>query len=130
VPSTSGIGAAVILAATVSGACFSTEPLSAERATAERAAIQATLRRDAGTLATIASKRARLRREDLQGRPVVCALAKTDIQFVSKARATCTLSYACGIEPWRPEQGSPVATPIVTLDLLKEHGTWLINGFP
>lgn len=115
--------------ATVSGGCLSTEPISSERAVLERAAIHHDLRRDSGTLYKIASQRAKLGRSDLRDRPVVCAISSIDIQFVNETRAAYTVSYACGVAPWQLGHASPVATPTVALDVLKESGTWQINGF-
>jgi hypothetical protein len=115
--------------ATVPGGCLSTEPISSERAVLERAAIHHDLRKDSGTLYAIASKRAKSRRSDLRDRPIVCAISNIDIQFVSETRAAYTVSYACGVEPWQLGHAAPVATPTVALDVLKESGTWQINGF-
>ncbi len=115
--------------ATVSGGCLSTGPLSSEQAVVERAAIHHDLRKDSGTLYTIASKRAKLGRSDLRDRPVVCAISNIDIHFVSETHAAYTASYACGVEPWHLGDAAAVATPTVALDLLKESGTWQINGF-
>jgi hypothetical protein len=115
--------------AIVPGGCLSTEPISSERAVVERAAIHHDLRHDTGTLYTIAAKRAKSSRSDLRDRTVVCAISNIDIQFVNEIRATYTVAYACGVAPWQLGQDPPVATPTVALDVLKEHGTWLINGF-
>ena len=56
-------------------------------------------------------------------------LSNIDIHFVSETHATYTAAYACGVPPWTLGDGAPVATPTVALDVLKEHGTWTINGF-
>jgi hypothetical protein len=115
--------------ATVTGGCLPMEPISSERAILERAAIHHDLRRDSGTLYAIASKRAKAGRSDLGDRPVVCAIANIDIHFVSETRAAYTVTYACGVKPWQLGHDAPVATPTVALDVLKESGTWQINGF-
>lgn len=119
-----------ILAATIlCGGCQPREALSPERATVERAAIHHDLKNDTGTLYAIAAKRVKGSRPELRNRPVVCAISNVDIQFVSETRAAYKVAYACGIEPWQLGRDQPVATPTVGLDLLKEHGTWMINGF-
>jgi hypothetical protein len=120
---------AALTMATMSGGCSSMEPISSERAVVERAAIHHDLRRDSGTLFAIAAKRAKSHRPDLSDRQVVCAVSNIDVHFVSETRATYTVSYACGVPPWKLGDGAPLATPTVALDVLKEHGTWAINGF-
>jgi hypothetical protein len=127
---TRGVLASALTVATVSGGCLSTEFMSPERAVVERAAIHHDLRHDTGTLYAIASKRAKLVRPDLSDRSVVCAISNIEIQFVSEARATYTVAYACGIAPWQLGHAPPVATPAVSLDVWKlQDGTWQINGF-
>jgi hypothetical protein len=115
--------------AMMAGGCLSIEPLSPERAVVERAAIHHDLRNDTGTLYAIASKRVKNSRSDLGDHSVVCAISNVEIQFVSETRATYTVAYACGVAPWQLGRTPPVATPTVALDLLKESGTWMINGF-
>jgi len=115
--------------ATMVGGCHMVDPLSPERATAERAAIHHDVRNDTGTLYAIAAKRAKSSRSDLRGRSIVCAISNIEIQFVREDRAAYRVTYACGVAPWQLGRTPPVATPTVALDLLKEHGTWLINGF-
>ena len=114
---------------TRNGSCLSREPLSPERAVVERAAIHHDLKQNTGTLYAIAAQRAKGRRLDLLNRPIVCAISNIDIQFVNEFRAKYAVSYACGVKPWQLGRDEPVATPTVVLDVLKEHGTWLINGF-
>ena len=109
--------------------CRAVEAIGPERSVAERAAIHHDLRKDTDTLYAIAAKRAKGSRSDLRDRPVVCAISTIDIAFVSEIRAKYTAVYACGIPPWQLGQDPTVATPTVVLDVLKEHGTWLINGF-
>jgi hypothetical protein len=120
---------AALTLATANPSCLSNEPLSPERAVVERAAIHHDLREDAGTLYAIAAKRAKSRRPDLRNRSVVCAISNIDIQFVTEFRAKYAVAYACGVAPWQLGRDEPIATPTVVLDVLKEHGTWLINGF-
>jgi hypothetical protein len=103
-------------------------PLSAERAATERAAIERDLQREMGTLCVIASSRARAGRADLAERTVVCGIANSDIQFTREDRAAWTLTYTCGIAPWRRGHTPSVASPVIKLDVLKEHGTWTINA--
>jgi hypothetical protein len=117
-----------MMAMTASG-CTSLDAISAERAVVERAAIHHDLKRDSGTLFAIAAKRARIGRPELSDRQVVCAISSIDIHFVSETHATYKAAYACGVPPWTLGDGAPVATPTVTLDVLKEQGTWTINGF-
>ena len=114
---------------TMPGGCGAVDSISPERAVAERAAIHHDLRNDTGTLYAIAAKRAKSTRSDLRNRSVVCAISNVEIQFVREDRAAYRVSYACGAAPWQLGQTPPLATPTVALDLLKEHGTWLINGF-
>jgi hypothetical protein len=66
---------------------------------------------------------------ELKDRAVVCAISSIDIQFASETRATYTVAYACGVGRWQLGCDEPVATPTMKLDLLKESGVWLINGF-
>jgi hypothetical protein len=120
---------AILAAAIVGGGCQVKEALSPERATVERAAIHHDLKNDTGTLYAIAAKRVKGSHPELRNRSVVCAISNVDIQFVSETRATYKVAYACGAEPWQRGRDQPVATPTVALDLLKEQGTWLINGF-
>jgi hypothetical protein len=125
-------GAQLLVALTLAGsprACLSKEPLSPERAVVERAAIHHDLRLDTGTLYAIAAKRAKGGRFDLLNRSVVCAISNIDIQFVSEFRARYAVAYACGVRPWQLGRDKPIATPTIVVDVLKEHGTWLINGF-
>ncbi len=96
---------------------------------AERAAIHHDLRNDTGTLYTIAAKRLKGSHPELRDRAVVCAISSIDIQFATETRANYTVVYACGAPPWQPRHDPPVATQTVALQLLKEHGTWLINAF-
>ena len=118
-----------VTAAIVSAGCLPTYAMSPESAAVQRAAIHHDLKRDSGTLFVIASKRAKLVRPDLSDRAVVCAISNIDIQFLSETHATYTAAYACGIAPWQPGRTSPVAAPTIALDLLKEGGVWMINGF-
>jgi hypothetical protein len=104
------------------------EPLSVERAAIERAAIEHDTQRELGTFCAIAAQRARSMRSDLAERKVVCAAATSEIRFVREDRAVWTLTYTCGIAPWRPGRTAPVASPALTLDVLKEHGSWMINA--
>jgi hypothetical protein len=115
--------------ATMPGGCVSMESISPERAVVERAAIHHDLRNDTGTLYVIASKRVKSSRPELRERPVVCAISNIEIQFTSEIRATYTVAYACGVAPWQLGKNPPVATPVVALEVLKEHGTWMINSF-
>ena len=115
--------------ATMAGACLRTEPFSPEHAVAERAAIHHAVKNDTGTLYKIASNRVKNSRPELRQRSVVCAISNIEIQFTSEIRATYTVAYACGVAPWQLGQDPPVATPSVALEMLKEHGTWMINGF-
>ena len=124
-----GLMACAVIAAIASAGCVPTHAMSPENAAVQRAAIHHALKRDSGTLFVIASKRAKLARPDLSDRAVVCAISNIDIKFVSDTHATYTATYACGISPWQPGRTSPVATPTIALDLLKEHGLWMINGF-
>ena len=120
---------AALTLATVNPSCLSKEPLSPERAVVERAAIHHDLKQNTRTLYAIAAQRAKGRRLDLLNRPIVCAISNIDIQFVNEFRAKYAVSYACGVKPWQLGRDEPIATPTVVLDVLKEHGTWLINGF-
>jgi hypothetical protein len=95
----------------------------------ERAAIHHDLRKETGTLYAIAAKRAKANRFDLRDSPVVCAISNIDIKFVTEIRARYTASCACGVRRWELGKAPPLATATVILDFLKEHGTWLINGF-
>ncbi|HEV3138925.1 MAG TPA: hypothetical protein VGY57_00345 [Vicinamibacterales bacterium] len=113
-----------------SAGCVAVNAISPERAAAERAAIHQDLRRDSETLFKIASDRARLQHPELLGRRVVCAIADIQTTFKSETHAFYTASYVCGVGSWHPNQGAPVATPTIALDLLKEgRGTWMINAF-
>ena len=114
---------------TRNGSWLSKEPLSPERAVVERAAIHHDLRQNTGTLYAIAAKRAKSERASLRDRSIVCAISNIDIQFVNEFRAKYAVSYACGVRPWQLGRDEPIATPTIVLDVLKEHGTWLINGF-
>jgi len=114
---------------TRNGSWLSKEPLSPERAVVERAAIHHDLKQNTGTLYAIAAKRAKSGRASLRDRSIVCAISNVDIQFVNEFRAKYAVSYACGVRPWQLGRDEPIATPTIVLDVLKEHGTWLINGF-
>jgi hypothetical protein len=118
-----------LLVAAVPCGCTSLQAISPERAAVERAAIHHDLRGQTGTLYAIAAKRAKGTRFDLPDRAVVCAISNIDIRFTSEARARYAATYACGIRPWELGKDKPMATPTVILDLLKEHGTWGVNGF-
>lgn len=104
------------------------EALSPERAADERAAIEKDIQREMGTFCSIASQRAQLSRADLSGRKVTCAIATSEIQFTRADRAVWTLTYTCGLAPWRRGHTPPVAGPVLKLDVLKEHGTWMVNA--
>ena len=120
---------AAMLFAMLHAGCIAKDPLGPERATVERAAIHHDLRKDTGTLYAIAAKRVKGSRPELRDRPIVCAISNVDIEFVTETRATYKVTYACGVEPWQLGRDQAVATPTVALDLLKEGGTWMINGF-
>ena len=121
-----------MLAAAIIGAsaasCTSANAISQDRKAIERAAIHEDLRNDTATLFKIASERAKRGKLELRDRQVVCAIADIQTTFKSDTHAIHKISYACGIAPWKPNQGRAVATPIIALDLLKE-GKWMINGF-
>jgi hypothetical protein len=119
----------VLLVATAPCGCGSADVIAPDRAVVERAAIHHDLRKDTDTLYAIAAKRAKANRLDLRNRPVVCAVSNIEIEFVREDRARYTATYACGVRPWELGKDPPLATPAVILDVLKEHGTWLINGF-
>jgi hypothetical protein len=55
--------------------------------------------------------------------------SKREREIGRQHTAIHTITYACGIAPWKPNQGPAVATPTIALDLLKEGQTWMINGF-
>ena len=115
-----GVLVTVLNGAAASAGCLSVNAISSERAAVEQAAIHQDLRGDSATLFKIASERATLQHPELRGRRVVCAIADIQTTFKSEMRAVYTLSYVCGIAPWRPNQGPPVATPAIPLDVLKE----------
>jgi hypothetical protein len=120
-----------ILTASAAAACFSADAISPERAVIERAAIHHDLRNDSATLFVIASKRAKLLRPDLADRTVNCAISDIQTTFSSETHARHTITYVCGVPPWRLNRDPAVATPTIALDLLKEGpGIWVINGFP
>lgn len=120
----------VFIAAATAAGCMSTNAISEDREAVERAAIHQDLRRDTATLFKIAADRAKRGKPELRDRHVVCAIADIQTTFKSETHAVQTITYACGIAPWKPNQGPTVATPTIALDLLKEGpGVWLINAF-
>jgi len=121
--------ATALLGAAAAASCTSANAISPDRAALERAAIHEDLRIDTATLFKIAAERAKRGKPELRGRRVVCAIADIQTTFKSDTHATHTITYTCGIAPWKPNQGPAVATPTVALDLLKEGRSWLINGF-
>ena len=121
---------AVFIAAAIPAGCVSANAISQEREAVERAAIHEDLRKDTATLFKIAADRAKRGKPELRDRHVVCAIADIQTTFKSETHAVQTITYACGIATWKPNQGRAVATPTIALDLLKEGpGVWLINAF-
>jgi len=100
-----------------------------DRAAVERAAINRDLQKDADDLHRIAVTRAKVARPDLRDKPIACAAANVDIQFVAEEKAIYTASYACGVAPWKPGQAPPFATPTIKVEVLKESSTWKIDSF-
>ena len=119
----------IFVGALLSAGCLAVDAISPERADTERAAIQRDLKNDWPTLCKIAAQRAKLQHPELATHKLACVVSDTQATFFTGMHARYTVSYACGIAPWRPNRTPPAATPAIPLDLLKEHGTWTINGF-
>jgi hypothetical protein len=119
---------AIALIAAAAAACGG-KRTGEDRAAVERAAINHDLQKDADDLSRIAVTRAKVARPDMRDKPIVCATANVDIEFVADQKAVYTANYACGVAPWKPGQAPPFATPTIKVEVLKESSTWKIDSF-